>query len=294
VEVTVKPRGTELEEKPQVEREFESALPEILAIAEQDRRKAVAAIDRYLQREPPSHLRKSLLVWKGRLYLEHGRHEEAARELWEADALPSRDDLQTLNIRMDLAEALAGGGDPRGAYDVLAASLSEIKAPPALLKLLHALAGATPASNQPMPPQSGAALRDVRRYYGIEDPPATDPAAEAIRLAKLVDEAAVGHDRMELALLRAGDPPELIALLAEYIRGATVPYFRELAEEVLRQIRGETAAYDEFVSSLTSAKNWDAMDAIFRSSMSQVAAPHLKRMLKRRLSQYLALIPECG
>lgn len=122
-------------EKSDLERQFETELPRILALSEDDLEAAVAAIDRYLVQAPALGVKKSLLAWKGRLYLEHERHDAAACELQAADGLRSPDDLKNLNVKMDLAEALEKCGNLQGAHAVLITGLKEIQTPQARLKL---------------------------------------------------------------------------------------------------------------------------------------------------------------
>lgn len=119
----------------ELEQQFQAELPKILDVSEHDLEEALAAVDRYLCQTPFKRFQKSLLAWKGRLYLEHGRYSDAARELQAADGLQIGDDIKNFNTKFDLAEALEKSGNPHGAYAVLEAGLAEIEEPDLLLRL---------------------------------------------------------------------------------------------------------------------------------------------------------------
>lgn len=129
----------ETDELSALEQQYRAQLPQILRAAGGDLEAALAVLDRYLEQAPPRRLKKSLLTWKGLFYSEHGRHDDAVRELRAADELRGAGELAHFNTKIDLARALEKSGDPREAYAVLTEALDEIEAPDLLVNLLLAL-----------------------------------------------------------------------------------------------------------------------------------------------------------
>jgi tetratricopeptide (TPR) repeat protein len=225
----------EADENSALERQFQAELPKIVIASDNDLEAAVAAIEHYLDQAPSRELRKSLLTWKGRFYLEHGRHDDAARELRAADEIKLPDDLKNLNTKRDLADALERGGDPRQAYAVLTAALDEIDAPDLLLDVLQALVRLTSSRGQAMPPGADAALSRAKQFYGIDPSHAAgDLPAETERVAELVRDASVRFTRLQHSLAQAEGPAERVALVKEYLACITVPCFKQRAEDLLR------------------------------------------------------------
>ena len=220
--------------------QYRAALPHILVMANSDLGAALAAFDRFLDQSPPRGLRKAFLTWKGRLYLEHGRYDDAARELRAADALQVQDDLKNFNTKLDLAKALEGGGDPGGACAVLATALDEIQEPSLLLDLLPPLVRLTTIPGRAMPPRAEAALSRAKQFYGLDHASGADVAAEAVRVAKLVHDASVRFDQLHSALRRAENPAEKLRRVEEYLDGVSIPRFKQQAEDLLHRMRGGT------------------------------------------------------
>jgi tetratricopeptide (TPR) repeat protein len=228
-------------EKSILEAWFEAELVQILRTSDNDLEAALAALDRYLDQAPPPMFRKGLLTWKGRFYIEHKRYDDAVRVLRVADALQSRSDAANFITKADLAKALEEGGDPQEAYTVLIAALNEIEDPPCLLKLLCDLVRVTATTGQAMPPRAEVALSRAKQFYGFDDSPEGDLAAEAVLVEGLAHDASVLFDRLYFALKRAESTAEKIRLVEEYIDCVTVPYFIKVAEERLQRIREEAA-----------------------------------------------------
>lgn len=228
--------GQDATEGADLERRFQAELPHILVTSDSNLEAALAILDRYLDEAPGPELRKSLLGWKGRLYLEHGRHEDAARELRAADGLQLPDTLRNFNVKFDLADALAKTGNPQEACAVLTAGLREINEPDLLLKLLDALARITSSSGQALPPGADVALESVKRFYGIRDSSeAADLLVETARVAKLVHDASMRFDDLRFAVQRAETPDEKARLIEEYLGNIDVAHFKQLAEDLLRE-----------------------------------------------------------
>ena len=231
----------ETDEPSALEQQYRAQLPQILRAAGDDLEAALAALDRYLEQAPPRRLKKSLLTWKGLFYSEHGRYDDAVRELRAADELRGAGELAHFNTKIDLARALEKGGDPREAYAVLTAALDEIEAPDLLVNLLLALVQVASGTGQALPPRAEATLSRVTQHYGIDEPTGADLAAEAVRVAELVRGASVRFTSLQDALQRAETPAERVALVEEYLEGVTVPRFKKLAEDILHRLRPSTA-----------------------------------------------------
>ncbi|MEZ4297009.1 MAG: hypothetical protein R3B70_18735 [Polyangiaceae bacterium] len=220
----------------EVERRFRAELPKILRASVADLDVSLAALDGYLAEASSPGFRKSLLAWQGRLYLEHGRHDEAVRVLRDADGLHFSDDLKNFNIKSDLAVALEKSGCVRDASAVLAAGLHEIKEPELLLRMLHALARISSSLSEGLPVGADVALAHAKRFYGIDDAPVAEaPIAEAVRVAELVHDASVRLDQLHFVVEEAKSASDKASLIEHYVVSIAVPHFKQLARELLRR-----------------------------------------------------------
>lgn len=213
-------------------------LPRILRMSDSDLEGALAALDYYLEQNPPPAFQNTLLTWKGTFYLEHGRYDDAVRELRAADALRIRDDLQNFNTKYTLAKALDLGGNAEDAYTVLAKALDEIEEPSLQIDLLPALAWFSSSLGRALPERAMHALGRGKQFYGIGDQDAlSDMFAEITRVKDLKHEASVSYSALILAIRRTESAGEKMALIEAYIQGAKVPYYKRLAEGLLGQER---------------------------------------------------------
>ncbi|MEZ4297825.1 MAG: hypothetical protein R3B70_22910 [Polyangiaceae bacterium] len=226
------PDSTQLTE---LELEYRAELPKILIAADRDLDAALRALDRYLRRAPPLGLKKAILAWKGRFYLEHGRYDEAVRELRAADGLEVQDDLKNFNTKVDLAKALEKAGDTQGAHSVLTAALAETSEPSLLLKLLDLLVQVSVRSRLPLPSGAEMALSRAKQFYGLDQVLSVDLSTDTARLAGLVHDDSVRLTRLHQSLSRAKTPGRRASLVRKYLAGATVPYFKGIAENLLRR-----------------------------------------------------------
>ncbi len=219
-----------------LEVEFRAELPRILRMSDSDLDGALAAMDRYLDREPSSSFRKSLLAWKGRFYLEHKRYEDAVRVLRLADGSQASSDLQTFNTKLDLATALKESHDKDGAYEVLMTGLVEVGDAVLSLRLLRALVDVAASTGRSMPTSTGRSLQRVAQFYGMDPlPEEEDSAALVVWLDDLARDCGVRFDHLRCAVRRAETAAEKERLVAEYIESVSIPYFKEQAKDALRR-----------------------------------------------------------
>jgi hypothetical protein len=219
---------------------YRAELLDILRASDSDLNAAIAALDRYLDQSPPPAFQKALLAWKGRFYLEHHRHEDAVRVLRVSDALPGQCDLANANTKLDLATALELSGDPGGALAVLIAALEEIDELGLLIKFLREVARVASSSDPTVPPRAEAALSRVKELYGVDDSPSAGFAAEVVRVADVLQHDWVRFSMLRDALKEAEHQAHKVRLIEEYLARVTVPQYRQLAEDLLQQVRDET------------------------------------------------------
>lgn len=223
--------------------QYRAELPRILLLSDSDLEGALAALDHYMDRAPPPAFQKALLNWKGRFYLEHAKYDDAIRELRAADAIQIPDDLKNSITKSELALALEKKGDAVEAYAVLTKALNEIEIPSLLLDLLPALVRVGSSLGQALPAGAQVALRRAKEFYGIDDQHALpDLCDEIARVEALKHEASVRYDALHRAVRQAESIDEQVALIEAYINKITVPYFKQLAQNLLQRVRDETAA----------------------------------------------------
>lgn len=223
-----------------LEQQYQAELPQILMESDENLELAIEALDRYLARNPPADFQKNLLTWKGRFYLEHERYEDAIRELRAADELPFSHELANFNTKFDLAIGLENSGDLRGAYTVLTKALNEIEAPSLFLNLLAPLARLAADLDLAMPARSQAALKLAKQFYGIDSwPEEEELSIEVPRLLELVRDASAGYGHLHVVLPQIESPAERVELVEAYLDGVSIPYFKGLAENLLRRVRQE-------------------------------------------------------
>lgn len=222
--------------------QYRAELPRILRMSVNDLEGALEALDRYLEQAPPRAFQKALLAWKGLFYLEHKRYDDAIRELRTADALHFTSDLQSFNAKSSLAKALENKGDPLEAFMLLTKALNEIETPSLQFDLLPDLARLSSSTGQALPERAQIVFDQEKQFYGIDVQHAADLPAEILRVADLVHNAAVQFDHLEFVLKHVESLPEKVRQIEAYIQDVRVPYFKGLAENLLRRVRQEAEA----------------------------------------------------
>ena len=218
------------------EREFQKELPKIVLSYESDLDGALAAMDRYLDRQPPIAVRKSLLGWKGTFYRDHGRYEEAIRMYRLSDEIKIPDDLQNFITKDGLARALIGLPDLNGAYEVLTQAVDEVVFPWGSLRLHSELSNVAASTGRPLPSDTRVKLLRIAQYYGINALPDGEDAAALVGwLSDIVNGCEERDDVLEAALRRAESDAEKERLVAEFLDEVEVPHFRERAKARLKK-----------------------------------------------------------
>ena len=211
--------------------EFQKELPKIVLSFEDDLEGALAAMDRYLDQQPPDSVRKSLLGWKGLFYLEHGRYEDAIRVFRLADEMNVLDDAQNFLTKDGLAKALIGVPDLNGAYDVLTQAVAEVAFPWGLLRLHVELSNVAASTGRPMPSETRTRLSQIAQYYGVDPLPEGEDAAALVHwLSDIVDACEARDKELSTAFRRAESQAEKERLVAEFLEEVDVPHFRERAK----------------------------------------------------------------
>lgn len=227
--------------KTELEREFEKDIVRILRLSESDLEGALAGIDYFLERNPHPAFQNALLAWKGLFYSEHGRYDDAIRELRAAEELRGISDLQNFNTKHDLAKALDLGGHPEEAYSIILKALNEIESASLLFDLLPALAWFCSSLGQAPPERAEVALRRGKVFYGIDDEGALpDLISEIVRATDLKREASERYGELERALRATENETKKLALIDAYVQDVKVPYYKRLAEDLGERIaKGE-------------------------------------------------------
>lgn len=234
----------ETDELSPLDQQHRDELPQIRVASEDNVNLALEALDRYLAQNPPVDLEKSLLAWKGRSYIERQRYDDALRELREADALPSPHELSTFNANFDLALALENSGDLQSAYMVLTRALHQVEAPPLFLNLLPPLARIAASLNVVMPPRAQNALQLTKQFYGIDLLPEEYGSIEIHQLLEMVRDAGAAFSHLRVILGRTESPEERVELVEGYLSEVEIPYYKQLAEELLELVREDVVEDD--------------------------------------------------
>ncbi len=94
-----------------------------------------------------------------------------------------------------------------------------------------------------LPARAHFALSQGKQCYGIDDEhELLDLHAEITRVTDLKHEASVRYDQLYLAIRGAEGTAEKVRLAEAYIQDVRVPYFKGLAENLLRRVRQEAEA----------------------------------------------------
>ncbi len=217
--------------------QYSAELPSILILSDTDLEGALAAIDYYLAQNPPPAFQKSLLNWKGHFYSNHGRYDDAVRELRAADEIQERSDLQNWITKYELAKALDLGGHPEEAYSVLLRALHEIETPSLQFDVLCALAFFCWSLGHPLPERAELALKRGKAFYEIDDQGALpDLMSEIERVAVLQREASSRYSEVTRAVRHTENPDEKLALIDAYLQNETVIYYKKLAGDLRNQV----------------------------------------------------------
>lgn len=223
--------------------QYRAELLSILVRSESDLEGALAAMDYYLAQNPPPAFQNALLAWKGLFYIEHGRYDDAVQVLRAADALRVPDDQHNFITKYNLAKALDLGGHPEEAYSVIVQALNEIDTPSLLFDLLPALASFCSTLDHALPERAELALRRGKAFYGIDDQDAMpDLMSEIWRATDLKSEAAAGYGELERGVRETESLDEKLGLIDIYLRDVKVPFYKGLAENLLRRVRQEAEA----------------------------------------------------
>ncbi len=224
-------------DKTALEREFEADIVRILLLSDTDLEGALLGIDYFLERNPHPAFQNALLAWKGTFYLEHGRYDEAVRELRAADALDIPEDFHQFNTKYELAKALDLGGHPEEAYSVLLRALHEIETPSLQFDVLCALAFFCWSLGHPLPERAELALKRGKAFYEIDDQGALpDLMSEIERVAVLQREASSRYSEVTRAVRHTENPDEKLALIDAYLQNETVIYYKKLAGDLRNQV----------------------------------------------------------
>lgn len=269
-----------------LEKEFERSLPEILTLADKNYEGAISMIDSYLGHTyDDMEFKKSLLSWKGLLYLENNRLQEAINQLKLSDQFESKETLRNFNVKFNLAQAYLQNANYEDAYHALINSLDQFIESPYLLKLLGLLAQVIPHTTHPISAHIDYKLQQVKQYYGVGLRQDTSDLLTEIKIVgETIHQARVRYNRLDLAVRNADCPSEVMRLLMEYLDNATsIEYFRLQAQEDYNQVHVGIPVYEDCIANLKVATGKEEKRKIINSATGQLSSVYLKRLLTKKL-----------